>query len=54
MNAADRKKIEQTIALLQEVLGQKGGGGGGLSEVAIPNFNEEVHNFSKIAQSAEP
>lgn len=38
MNQADRKKIEQTISLLQEVLGQKSGSTG-VSKITIPNFD---------------
>lgn len=54
MNAAERKKIEQSIALLQEVLGQKGGSGGRVSSVIIPGFDEEIKKFCAIADSQEP
>lgn len=41
MNAADRKKVEQSIALLQQVLGQSSSAGGaGVSDIIIPGFEE--------------
>lgn len=53
MNQADRKKIEQTISLLQEVLGQKSASSG-VSKITIPNFDAEVSNFAPLVEKAEP
>jgi hypothetical protein len=39
MQAHDRKKIEQTISLLQEVLGQKSASGG-IPKINIPGFDQ--------------
>lgn len=41
MHPQDRKKIEQTISMLQEVLGQKSGGGSGaIPKITIPAFDQ--------------
>lgn len=41
MHPQDRKKIEQTITLLQEVLGQKSGGGStSVPKITIPAFDQ--------------
>ena len=54
MNSSDVRKIEQSIALLQEVLGQKSGGSSGSSsKITIPNFDQEVNNFIGLSQSLE-
>lgn len=54
MNPIDRKKIEQTISLLQEVLGQKSGSSTGVSKITIPNFDAEVTNFTSLGEKGEP
>jgi hypothetical protein len=38
MHPDERKKIEQTIAMLQEMLGQKEGAK--LTKIIIPNFDQ--------------
>ena len=53
MQLSDRKKIEQSIALLQEVLGQKSASNA-IPTITIPGFNEEIGAFSKVADSLEP
>lgn len=53
MNSADRRKLEQSITLLQEVLGQKSSSSGQASEVLIPGFSEEVQVFNGIASKFE-
>ena len=53
MNASERKKIENSTALLQEVLGQKGSGSGQVIAVPIPGFDEEVNAFSSAARNLE-
>jgi hypothetical protein len=39
MQPADRQKIQQTIALLQEVLGQKSGSGS-IPKITVPGFDQ--------------
>jgi hypothetical protein len=39
MHPDERKKIEQTIAMLQEMLGQKGEGAK-LTKIIIPGFDQ--------------
>lgn len=40
MQAHERKKIEQTITMLQEVLGQKGGPVTSIPKINIPMFDQ--------------
>lgn len=55
MHPQDRKKIEQTINMLQEVLGQKSAqGSGGVPKITIPAFDQEVGTFANIGHQLEP
>lgn len=55
MNDIDRRKIQESIDLLQGVLGQGGSSAPSQAgEMHVPGFNEEVAMFSSIAQKLEP
>jgi len=53
MHPVDRKKIEQTISMLQEVIGQKGSTGNTIPKIVIPAFDQEISTFVGISQNLE-
>lgn len=55
MHPQDRQKIEQTISMLQDVLGQKSThGSGAIAKITIPAFDQEVGTFVNIGRQLEP
>jgi hypothetical protein len=52
MHPNDRKKVEQSIALLREVLGEKGGAQ--LQKVPIMGLDESIAALVGSAEKLEP
>lgn len=48
MNQSDKQKIQQSIALLQSILGGSSDSPAP-SSISVPGFEQEVNNFTNIA-----
>ena len=51
MQAGDRQKIEQSIALLQSILGGGSSSGSGGAVINVPGFDQEVNQFVTLSKN---